>query len=52
MDEQARPVRIVHAVRLREPIWTGVYLAIGFMLTIAGAGVVVVSIGLILGAFR
>lgn len=52
VDNEPQPVRITHAVRLREPIWTGVYLAIGFMLAFAGAAVVVGSVVLIVGALR
>lgn len=49
-DNEPQPVRIVHAVRLREPIWTGIYLAIGAMMAVATLAVAALAVAILIGA--
>jgi len=52
MDEpnaKPQPVRITHAVRLRRPIETGIYLGLGIMIALALVAIVVAAVLVLLG---
>ena len=52
-EQEPQLVRILEhplTVKIHEPIWTGVYMAIGFFLTAAGLGLVAFFGMVLLGA--